>query len=219
MTNPSPGITLTGADEHTPLPNLLRLADVGAEISILYTFSPDGRPRYPRRWWTAVALLELHGRAALHVCGGRARHQLMTGELDDLVAHASRVQINGMLAPAELWSFCRRWPLYPIITQHTDDNSALLAVPASNHAVLVDASGGRGQLPGWWQRPDTTKPVGFAGGLGPDTLAAELPRIATVARDPWWIDMEGNLRDESDRFSVPRALEVLALWNEWRARQ
>lgn len=72
------------------------------------------------------------------------------------------------------------------------------------HQLLVDASGGRGVSPAEWTRPNTTRAVGFAGGLGPDNLAGELPRIAAVARGPWWVDMETKLRTD-DWFDIALA--------------
>lgn len=213
------GITLTGAGEDTPIEALVDLAAAGAELGLLYTFAPDGRRRYPRREWIAEAIAALAPcGAALHVCGGRARLQLLRGELDDLLAGVGRLQINGAVGAAALPAFRAAFvPGRPIITQHTPENAPLLELPAADHAILVDGSGGRGLLPERWERPRTWKPVGFAGGLGPETLRAELPKITAVARPAWWLDMEARLRDERDRFDVEKAWEVLRIYRDWSA--
>lgn len=217
MAESNPGITLTGADEMTPLTSLIRLADLGAEIGLLYTHSPDGRNRYPRLPWIANAVETLKKRCALHICGERARMALFRDEFSGLVAKCGRVQINGRIDPVSLFCFCRQWPLKHVITQHNPANAQALSVGASNHQLLVDASGGQGQSPAEWLRPDTHKPVGFAGGLGPHNLREQLPRIAAVAKGTWWIDMEGRMRDGEDWFDCGRAAEVMSLWGEWRS--
>lgn len=208
-------ITLTGADEHTAGADLWNLSLWGAEIGLLYTFSPDGRHRYPSIDWLLSMTKKLDGRAALHICGSRARDQLHARELDMLLSQVGRIQINGHLAPAEVVQICGRYPTLQVITQHTNKNLWLLPVESPNHAILVDGSGGRGISPKRWERPKTDKPVGFAGGLGPDNLAAELPKIAALADGPndWWIDMEGKLRDKDDWFDVDRAFEVMRIWS------
>lgn len=51
---------------------------------------------------------------------------------------------------------------------------------------------------------------GYAGGLGPDTLATQLPRIAAAAGgQPVWVDMESRLRDAQDRFDIGAAARCL----------
>lgn len=219
------GITLTGADERTSLADLAQLADLGAEIGLLYTFSPDGRNRYPSPEWITRIVLNLRRKVAIHICGQRARQQLYDGSIDYLVEDAGRIQVNGHLEAAWLCRVCQRYGSQQIITQHNAKNVWLLPVEAPNHAVLVDASGGRGELPEYWGRPNTDKPVGFAGGLGPSTLRENLPMIAAVADghpNGWWIDMEGQLRvlrDGGDWFDVRRALAVMDIWDSWRNRK
>lgn len=206
-------ITLTGVDERTKVHEIVQLAEAGAEIGILYTHSPDGRNRYPSLQWIVDVLFALDGRrVAIHVCGMRARQALsifLTDKVD-------RVQINGTVNSALVHDLCY-YVGESIITQHTPENAGLLTLDVPNHFVLVDKSGGRGITPAEWVRPETTKPVGFAGGLSLETLPRELSRIAAVARGDWWIDMESGLRDENDWFDVNKAKRVLDLWDKWRA--
>lgn len=208
------GITLTGADEKTPIAGLIRLADMGAEIGFLYTFSPDGRNRYPRNGWIIDAARALGGRVAIHVCGKRARASLLRGNLDYLFLDAARVQVNGQLTAAEVRTACAGLNPKTVITQYPD-GSPFAEIDSGNHAILVDASGGRGKLPAEWAWPDTEKPVGFAGGLGPTNLSVELPKIAAVARGDWWIDMENGLRT-NDWFDVDKALVAVVRFMAWR---
>lgn len=197
-------VTLTGVDVQT---DLRQLPDA-CEIGVLYTETPEGRHRYPD-WSDLLQItnrLAIMGyRVAVHVCGLQARRRLMAGDLEALALLAGRFQVNGTVTPDELATICDRYPDHEIITQHKPGNGCLFSAPPRNHAVLVDASGGRGLSPAGWIRPATSKPVGFAGGLGPDNIQRELPRIRAVAVEPWWIDLEGKLRDEDDWFDVRRA--------------
>lgn len=92
---------------------------------------------------------------------------------------------------------------------------------------LFDCSHGAGVVPKSWPKaeyiyhvPDENGnareiPIyhGYAGGLGPDTLENELPRIAEAAGDaPVWVDMETRVRSAADRqfdlAKVRRCLEI-----------
>ena len=213
-----PGITLSGVDEGTPFSDLTHLAELGAEIVFLYTFDPEDRHRYPPEVWIENALRLLwKNHTALHVCGTRARKELLDGNLEQMAHGVNRIQVNGQVSTSELLRLCNLMPYIPVITQHTEANADLLSVGAKNHALLVDSSGGRGLLPTCWERPETAKAVGFAGGLTPDNLAEELPKIAAVAKGEWWLDMETSLRDENDWFSVPKALKVMEIWRKCHA--
>lgn len=204
-------ITLTGADERTDLDALVKLVCFNplVEVGLLYTATPEGRPRYPSRAWLREAAETLDGRCAIHVCGSGAKRELLAGELHDLTRYAPRVQLNGILSAKEVEQACRQ--VDTLITQHHLGNDHLLGVQARNHQLLLDGSGGRGISPISWKPPYTSKLVGFAGGLGPDTLSTQLPRIADVARDGAWVDMEGKLRVD-DWFSVELAAECAAIF-------
>lgn len=203
-----PRVTFTGVDERTTLADL----PGGAEYGVLFTNTPNGCNRYPSRKNAAAIMATLAGSGhgvALHVCGHSARRELLDGQLEDLTLHADRIQVNGRLSLAALEQICRRYDRHEIITQANNWNTSLLGCECVNHTVLVDASGGRGRSPVTWSRPMTTKEVGFAGGLGPDNIAAELKRIRAVATGEWWIDMEGKLRDANDWFVVSRVHAVI----------
>lgn len=209
-------ITFTGADERTDLQALLDLAsDPLVEIGLLYSANPGERNRYPSMPWLlkAASLISQNGgRVAIHICGMKAREQLLMGDLALLTGHVSRVQVNGVVTPDEARAAARLVP--ELITQHTERNASLARVSIPNHSVLVDNSGGRGISPLFWSRPEVGagKPFGFAGGLGPENLAQEMPRISE-AIGPYmatsWIDMEGKLRDEGDWFDIERARTCL----------
>lgn len=215
----SPTITITGIDERSSIPLMVDLLQrhPALEIGLLLTLSPEGRHRYPGRAWLAAAAAALSGRCALHVCGAGARAALAEGGLQDLTAHAARIQVNGTLDVEAVEALAEGYPSHTLITQFNGANADHLQVRARNHALLIDASGGRGVAPGTWARPLTSKAVGFAGGLGPLTLAHELPRIHAVASDPWWIDMETSVRDATDWFDAQRAHKAIRAFEAWLA--
>jgi len=227
MTNAalSHGVTLTGADECTDLSALAALVAEhdNLEIGILYTETPDGRPRYPSLSWIERAIETLPGRCALHVCGRGAREALVSGELASLVPQLRRVQVNGHVEPWEIFAFAEQAPIVIMQWQPGRDSPEFeMATERAQeagdftHQWLVDGSGGQGLLPKSWARPLCNRAVGFAGGLGPETLAAALPCIASSAEGLlwWWVDMESSLRT-NDWFDLDRcraALDAVAKW-------
>jgi len=106
------------------------------------------------------------------------------------------------------------------VNQHNEGNAGIWSafqagdlggkVSGPRHHILMDASGGRGRSPDNWPRPITGVACGYAGGIGPDTIEADLDRIAGAVGDGViWIDMEGRVRDEVDRFDLDRVETVL----------
>lgn len=210
----TPRITLTGIDERTDLDAVSRMAADGVEFAALLSENPQGRHRYPSTAWMAAAIQKLGRRCAVHVCGRAARERFLCGDYDGMLDLVGRIQINGKVERHELVWAMSRYPDQEIVTQHTEANDGL-RFPGDigeKHSLLVDGSGGRGILPAQWVRPETTKSVGFAGGLGPVNLPAELPKIAAIAFGDWWVDMESSLRDEGDWFDIRLAwLAILAV--------
>lgn len=76
---------------------------------------------------------------------------------------------------------------------------------------LFDISGGAGILPDAWPTAHTYRMsigqegyFGYAGGIGPENIAEQLPKIARAAWPfPYWIDMETRVRSEGDRVFDP----------------
>lgn len=204
-------LTVSGIDRQTPLACLSELVRTYSwlEAGILYSAAPEGRNRYPERDAIAEIQRQLPNNA-LHVCGSLARRELMDRQLDDLINRARRIQINGAIDEDDLKAVCNRYPGHTIITQHTEARIALVRVRAPNHALLVDASGGRGIEPSRWTAPTTVKPVGFAGGLSPENLAHHWRSLQCLANARGWVDMESSLRVD-DWFRIDRVKRVVEI--------
>lgn len=96
------------------------------------------------------------------------------------------------------------------------NNNAAVHVDA---VPLFDISSGCGILPTEWPKPIYRDHAGahcyhgYAGGLGPDNLAEQIPLIADRAGDcRFWIDMETKVRSDDDTLfdlaKVERCLEI-----------
>ena len=117
-------------------------------------------------------------------------------------------------------------------------NAALLMELAEfgvDAAGLFDTSGGTGRAPAEWPRPflvsgfqlGTAAPQyhahGYAGGLGPHNLAAELRRISEACPGPVpvWVDMESGVRspcrgeDRTDKLDLDKVRGVLEHAAHW----
>jgi len=217
--------TLTGADDSTQLDDLFRLSMEFpyVEWGVLFHEVQRGTGRYPSIEWIDKLCNDLArhpgARFALHVCGRDAVSQFLigVGTASRIASYFGRIQLNFVgsnFDPALVTVAIKRHPEKTIVTQHNTANAGLLEVLGKhrNHALLFDESGGRGASPQSWPPPLPGKLCGYAGGLGPDSLEVELPRIQQAAgQSVFWIDMEAKLRDKLDRFDLVRARRCLVI--------
>ena len=230
--------TLTGVDGYTSLEELSILSSEFpfVEFGFLYSPSRQGMPgRYPSLVTLQQMLEKLpdHIHVALHACG-QGVSDLLVGEsvareLGEMVKlRSGRVQLNfnysrGQINIGELNAFIERFEA-PVIIQHNHNNAeCVTALTAANRSVLFDGSGGRGKSPDRWPRPLSGAYCGYAGGLGPDNLRQQIPKIQDVAGGlPYWIDMESSLRNEKDWFDAAKARQCLEIVRDFltlRARE
>ncbi|MBY0464784.1 MAG: hypothetical protein K2W33_07545 [Burkholderiales bacterium] len=209
--------TLTGVDERTDLRQVVQLSAEFPFVEWGFLYSPkrQGQPgRYPPVEMMARCFQSLPSSVdvAMHVCGDGVHRLLEGGSIErDLLAmiesRGGRIQLNfnQLRSPADLNKLAALMldqAGTTFITQHNSANADVWTYladrGANNHAVLFDASGGQGIPCLNWPAP---LPVacGYAGGLGPDNIQAEILRIAAVADGrKIWIDMENKLRSTRD---------------------
>lgn len=221
--------TLTGVDERTDLSMIAGLSTQYPSVEWGFLYSPkrQGQPgRYPSVEFLQAAFktLPANVNVAFHVCG-EGVHQLIEGEatVSELVKlvgqRAGRIQLNfnahaiGSTFTIEQVRFCieTHSPI-EFITQYNQSNVHVwkLLKDCKNHSVLFDASGGRGIETTDWEAPLPGVRCGYAGGLGPANVAAALTKILEATGNaPFWIDMEGKLRDGDDWFDLNAARAVL----------
>lgn len=199
--------TFTGIDAKTDLNRIVVLAKQFPflEFGILMSLSPgDKDARYMAPSVVELILKKLASHdinIALHVCGSAVKAYVAGDQIVKRPAlYADRVQLNFPLdkvpfSAEELDKAISTAP-YKVITQHFPSNANLVtSLKAKNHQVLHDLSGGRGLKTEEWPDAFENKVTGFAGGLGPDTIDAAMPKILHAARaGNSWIDMESRIR-------------------------
>ncbi|KWU19177.1 hypothetical protein [Burkholderia cenocepacia] len=220
--------TLTGIDESVSLDALGELAAEFpfVEFGVLFSRSQAGTGRYPSLAWIEHLADNAESlglpRLALHICGSAVKEFIAREDIVDLASKFGRIQLNFHSSKFQTSDIAaallRVAPECRVITQVNDANADLAEQlrwqNCYNHELLFDKSGGRGLSPEDWPvlTRDTRNPCGYAGGLGPDNLEAELRRIDAAAGDrAIWVDMEGKLRDASDRFDVSQARKCLEI--------
>lgn len=226
--------TLTGVDQWTDLDRLSWLSRryTFAEWGVLYSPGRQGlENRYPSisgcDW--GVRLREMRWcKMALHVCGVGVNEVLgaRTHWLEEWLTGFGRVQLNlrgdrfsGEMIAEGVRKIRQGAPERRVIVQLNDLNRPICEELNGVEGVefLWDSSGGRGVKPhGWaiWGDGAHSKVSqslwGYAGGLGPENVASELPEIGFASGGrPFWIDMEQKLRDQNDRFDLTKAEAVL----------
>jgi hypothetical protein len=234
-------VTITGADNSVSVLDLRALSEEYpfVEWGILTSLSSMDGPRFPSAKWIDELQWVSKGELALslHVCG-RWTREILTGlrslpadflfgfDRVQLNFHAERTQCEPSSFRQLLQYYGPRQYIFQIDgsggNEHLQslyglDNEGGRPVDA---VALFDISGGAGVLPvdGWpkpYLKKDNVTPAdcGYAGGLGPDNLEAQLPLIATAAGDARiWIDMETRVRSNEDKqfdlAKVRRCLDI-----------
>lgn len=231
-------VTITGADESVAPEALIDLSQqyTFAEWGILYSAKQEGGPRFPGRAWREqlqTACRSTNVRLSLHLCGGKLR-DLLNGRNTlpvGLTEGFDRMQLNFHGEPQEMQSLSafttvlESMPIREYIFQidgnmGQDIMQGVVAYGCKPEvSPLFDMSHGAGVLPTRWPEPlisrRRTINHGYAGGLGPENLAAQIPLIGAAAGDARiWIDMETKVRSANDRLfdleKVERCLQVAA---------
>jgi len=232
-------VSFTGADDKVSpdaLAAITRRAALPVEWGILYYPELEGAARVPGTAWRERFLALGLPHSAVHLCGVQVFREILDAStaparITDLKRYA-RVQLNinargVQFTPAEVLAVygTLHQAGLSLILQYNDDSKTLIDqfVAQLNHEglsrihVLFDGSKGLGQRPAAWSASVSFKGhalfCGYAGGLGPDVVAAELPKIAAAAQAgsnaPYWIDMETGVRTD-DVFDLAKVETVLA---------
>lgn len=227
-------VTITGADDNTPISELRKLTDEFefVEWGILIGTQKQ-LSRFPSLDWI-YELVEERGRKgarmwlSLHVCGQPLRdiaagNSPFQRELNFLFTAFDRVQLNwhgerqGNISENILKAFCNSCPEWDpqIIFQNDGVNTNDIWQPCSRRFIcsyLFDQSHGAGVVPDEWPQCSNELTCGYAGGLGPHNLSTELPKIfvANKYNTDIWIDAETHVRTNNvlDMDKVRRFLEI-----------
>lgn len=239
-------VTVTGADEQTSPEVLSDLCQWYPQLELAFLFSNMDKvvPRYPSFSWIveACGMLPQH-QTAIHLCGKQSREMLFGDSphstdsaylLKCIDRSAARVQLNygvGYSYPANFRAKLIS-PLNPVKHRTTilqgepETLESLGLLDYRDVQVLFDRSGGRGTLPAAWpQAPKLLtdgeeymhRPYGYAGGLNPDNISTELPKIAQASGNRlFWIDVETGVRTVNDEFSIAKVVDFLEEVEKWQ---
>lgn len=216
-------VSITGADDGVAVADLNALAQEYpfVEWAILLLPEEAGSPRAPTFEWIRGFKAGYRGKhKAMHLCGG-ALAGFVEGRADilALMAGFDRIQLNlefgpveGTYDPARLLAQIAAHPQFQFIIQYTDKRKSMLPALAAlpNHAILFDASAGRGVAPEGWPAPLQGHVCGYAGGINPANVARHIELIRAAGAGETWIDMESGVRTDN-RFDLDKVREVLKI--------
>jgi len=233
-------VTVTGADNSIHPNDLVDLSKrfPFVEWGILLSKSQEGSKRFPTVEWIdrllEVAVLEFPDSVKLsgHLCGAWVRDLCRGGSAFSIdrpsLSHCfDRLQLNfhaeaHEINPDAFVAGLRNLePEQGFIFQFDDVNNALLDAARQagiQAAPLFDTSGGAGVLPGTWPKP-VGEYCGYAGGLSPENLDAQLRLIDQVADTARvWIDVETRVRSNDDaQFDLGLVERFLLMAKPWVA--
>jgi hypothetical protein len=230
-------VTITGADNSIEPLELVYLSKKYpfVEWGILLSESKTGDTRFPTHDWLRrlVEVQREHNlNLSAHVCQKWCRDvfnenkMTIATALPDIWPIFQRIQLN--FSPYDVGlvfvdNVLKQYPEKQFIFQVGKKNRDSLFSHAvhsgANIACLFDRSGGKGVVPSSWPKVREDVLCGYAGGLGPETLAEEIEKISQVVGDKEiWIDMESQIRSKDlatgqdffDLVKVERCLEVVS---------
>ena len=229
-------VTITGADDATNVKDLIDLSREFPFVEWGILIGSSTGQRFPSYNWIhelAEAKVEsrLNINLSLHLCGDHLREVTsgrsnLHGHLGNSMFVFQRVQLNFhgeeqrtdcsekiLNAFCQIERNCFGWDP-TLIFQLDGANHNLYEAAERRFAVcrLFDRSHGAGVVPNEWPWPYPHIQCGWAGGLGPDNLAEELPRIDAKAYPvmQYWVDMETQVRTDEvlDLDKVRRCLQI-----------
>lgn len=222
-------ITVTGADDSTQIPDIIRFTALypRIEFGILVTspWSSKGLGRYPSFQWIERLAQYINednrDNFSMHLCGKYVKEFFTNPRFIDGISMFSgvfsRMQVNTHNCPAttdlaivtqNIGNMLAEG-IVPILQyDHTNKHTIDLILdnvpPMSVHVVQNDRSHGAGVLPyGGWKAPLEKTVTGYAGGLRPGNVEAQLIAMDSVIHPEQyvWIDAETHLR-ANDNFSL-----------------
>lgn len=231
-------VTITGADNSIRPAALAAITDIYSfvEWGILVSRRGMGNARFPNmEWLQELALLKKEKpdmKLSLHLCGAYVR-QLLMGHDEfiyeigaDVWNSFERVQINTHGEPHEFNPDTMIWLMNSIaglgkefIFQYDNANEHILQAAIGggvNCSTLFDMSHGAGVLPGVWPLPLEGVKCGYAGGLSPDNLKAQMELIeAKAGETEIWIDCETWVRSGAGQcFCIDKVKRFLSIADE-----
>lgn len=198
-------ITFTGIDDRTDLKRADDLARTfPIEWGVLFS-STNRDARYPCTQ-AVREILSITGRKAAHLCGRIARELGHTPiPVDIPIALFDRAQVNGTFSDNHAYYHLHNSFAIEVVRQVRGERFER-ECPFSQ---LFDKSGGEGVRPeSVPELPGEHMFVGYAGGMGPDSVRDYLRKIQGDGR--FWIDMESNVRTNGwlDLDKVERVCEL-----------
>ncbi|MGF7149526.1 hypothetical protein FHS96_003177 [Sphingomonas zeicaulis] len=199
MIQPPAFIAFTGVDRADLLPGLQALsARYPIEWGLLVDPAREGEALFPGGDVRRTLLAADGLRWAAHVCGAHARAIVADPDgADRAPAGVQRVQVNHGFSGSDAAQtaaaarFGRRHGVRTVL----QCTGAFPADPGVDW--LFDVSFGTGVRPDAWPVLAADGPFcGYSGGIGPDTVAEVLERIAAPAGALYWIDMESRIRTD-----------------------
>lgn len=224
-------VTITGADDSIRPDDLVVHPQVDPpfiEWGILFSASKQGAYRFPSREWLralqAVKRRSPWMKLSAHLCGRYVRDLVERGHDSWFEDHPElwhifdRVQLNfhgkwhkiSKKFLRAISHYQRKQVVFQV--DGVNDEAWVQCQTVCDAVPFFDASGGAGVKPNEWPKPLPGFYNGYGGGLGPDNLTTEIPRIlAAAGGQRIWIDMETKVRSEDDsRFEMGKVERCLA---------
>lgn len=211
-------VTITGADDSISPRELVANPYVDNsfhEWGILFSASQQGGRRFPSKEWLrelqSVKKTNPMMKLSAHLCGRYVRDLVERGhdswfeDYPELWHIFDRVQLNfhgkwhkiSKEFLRALSNYQRKQVVFQV--DGVNDGAWVQCQTVCDAVPFFDASGGAGVKPSEWPKPFAGLYNGYGGGLGPDNLTTEIPRILDAAGGQRiWIDMETKVRSEDD---------------------
>lgn len=224
-------VTITGADDTVKPEELLALSQEFpfVEWGILFGSEPGPRPRFPSDdWIIRLATLAATEKLQLsaHLCGRWVRDWVVAASPTWRLSYGGgfqRIQFNfhGQFHRAGngFLDLLKEGNEYIFQVDGVNDHATawIRREGLTTAFPLFDTSGGAGVVPDAWPAPMPDVYCGYAGGLGPENLAEQIPLILAAAGEARiWIDMETKVRSEDDRhFDLSKVRKCLEIASDY----